>query len=78
MRVPDDVHDARTVDLDVLLKHLKNKRRAALADRQYAVERIGQLYLREGSEMDHWRRQAEKHLVRAQAIDDLIGWVQSL
>ncbi len=78
MRVPDDVHDARTVDLDVLLSHLREQRRGALADRQFAVERIGQLYGRECGEMEHWRRQAEKHLTRAQAIDDLIGWAQSL
>ncbi len=78
MRVSDDVRDARTVDLDVLLTHLKDRKQAALADRQFAVDRISSLYGRDCPEMDHWRQQAYKHLVRAEAIDDLIGWVQSL
>lgn len=78
VRVPDGVRDVRTVDLDVLLNHLKEQRRGALADRSFAVNRIGEFYGRECSERTHWIGQAEKHLVRAQAIDDLIGWVQSL
>lgn len=78
MRVPDDVRDDRTVDLDVLLSHLREQRRGVIYDWQFAVEKIGKLYGQECGEMEHWRRQAEKHLTRAQAIDDLIGWVQSL